>query len=320
VLNEIRNRWFEDDFAFEDFYDRRTATEITDDVLRWIGKDRDRPFFAFANYFDVHDPYIAPDSLVASITRAPHPTTPPVQALKHGQLEPAGPARIEGAGAALDRYEAALTYLDGEIGRLLAQLDASGKLDNTIVIITSDHGEEFGEHGLYWHAHSLYLPALHVPLVVVWPGNVPAGRRVAEEATIRDVAATVLDLASIGDSSDVRAAPGPASPLPGESLSRYWTDGAPRAASTVISTLTLDLDGTERWPDSRRLESILLNGHHYIRNEKGPDELYDIRLDPFEQRNLATAGVALKAYRDLLAAARSPLSGGAAAAGVATRH
>jgi hypothetical protein len=80
VLNEIRNRWFEDDFAFDDFYDRRTATEITDDVLRWIGKDRDRPFFAFANYFDVHDPYIAPDSLVASITRAPHPTTPPVQA------------------------------------------------------------------------------------------------------------------------------------------------------------------------------------------------------------------------------------------------
>jgi len=167
---------------------RRPASEykaaggITDAFLAWQRETAGRPFFAFLNYFDAHDPHRAPADLLA---------------------------RFAGTGTAEDRYDAAIAYLDRELDRLFAELARRGVLDRTIVVVTSDHGEQFGEHGLRGHANSLYLPVLEVPLMLRYPARVPAGRRVTQAVSLRDLPATILDLAGAG---------GVAPLLPGTSL------------------------------------------------------------------------------------------------------
>ena len=91
-----------------------------------------------------------------------------------------------------------------------------GVLDDTLVIVTSDHGEHLGDHGLFFHGCSLYRQLVEVPLVIVDPKGVPAGRAVAEPVSLRDVPATVLDLLGLGRDAA----------FPGRSLARFWAPGA----------------------------------------------------------------------------------------------
>ncbi len=105
-----------------------------------------------------------------------------------------------------DAYDGAIAYLDSQLDALFRAIDSTPRLSNTIVIVTSDHGEQFGEHGLLDHVNSVYLSLLHVPLVIVGPG-VAAGQRTAEPVSLRDVAATILDAAGVTGTT-----------LPGQSL------------------------------------------------------------------------------------------------------
>ena len=83
------------------------------------------------------------------------------------------------------------------------------------MIVTSDHGEQFGEHGLIEHGNSLYWPVLHVPLVISFPGRVPEGQSVAEPVSLADLPTTVLDLLRLPNTQA----------FPGASLARCWKDG-----------------------------------------------------------------------------------------------
>jgi arylsulfatase A-like enzyme len=112
---------------------------------------------------------------------------------------------------ARDGYDDCITFLDDQLGRLLEELSGRGLLDNTVVIITSDHGESLGEHGLYLHGISLYLDETAVPLVILSP-NAPANRAVAEPGSLRDLPATVVDQLGLAAGS----------PFPGHSLADYW--------------------------------------------------------------------------------------------------
>ncbi|MBK6307951.1 MAG: sulfatase-like hydrolase/transferase [Gemmatimonadetes bacterium] len=104
------------------------------------------------------------------------------------------------------------------MGRLLDELGRRGALDNTIVVITSHHGELFGEHGLTGHANALYLPLLQVPLVIRYPAKVPGAWRVTEAISLRDLAATIAELAGLpptpspGPRSHGRGRPGHLTP------------------------------------------------------------------------------------------------------------
>jgi arylsulfatase A-like enzyme len=232
------------------------ASDIVDGFLAWererpTGAMR-RPYFAFLNFFDAHEPYSPPPSMRTRF------------AAKPGEM---------------DLYDAAIAHLDEEIARMLGALERRGALDNTLVVITSDHGEQFGEHGLVGHGNSLYLPLLHVPLVVVFDGRVPRGGRVAEPVSMRDLAATVADL----------ALPGGAHPFPGVSLARRWSgDGASLAGSPVIAEQYKTLEDRAVDPMKRAAQQALFaDGWHYIRNLRSKkEELYAPRDDPSESRNL----------------------------------
>ncbi len=116
--------------------------------------------------------------------------------------------------AARDAYDDCLASLDRDLGRLFDELQSRHLLDQTVVILTADHGEQFGEHGAYGHGLSLHGPEVHVPLLIVWAGRVPRGVVIDEPVSLRDVPATVVELID-------RDGP---SPFLGRSLARTWTN------------------------------------------------------------------------------------------------
>ena len=232
----------------------RNAESVADAFLAWQRTTGPRPFFAFLNFFDAHNARQAPDRWLATFGGA-------------------RPSRV-------DLYDGAVAYLDHEVGRILDSLRQRGVLDRTIVVVTSDHGEQFGEHRLYSHGNSLYLPLLTVPLVVRYPGAVPAGRRVAPLISLRDLAATILDLAGIADHDGI----------PGTSLAGTWRDRAPAPRAPLLAELTKGINVDTLRPNSRGPMSSLLDEHwHYIRNGWGREELYAWPADTLELTNLAAA-------------------------------
>ena len=114
----------------------------------------------------------------------------------------------------LDSYENCVAYLDGQLGRLFVELGRRGPMDRTLVIITADHGEELGDHELFEHGESLYRPEVHVPLLFILPSGRFAGSVVRETVSLRDLPATIVELAGLADGS----------PFPGRSLTRLWRD------------------------------------------------------------------------------------------------
>ena len=112
-----------------------------------------------------------------------------------------------------DAYDSCLRYLDEQVALLVTELEDRGLLANTLLIITSDHGEQFGEHDLILHGNSLYMPLLHVPLLMFLPSRIPAGIKIPAPVSLRNLPASIMDL--IGVRSNFR--------FPGESLARTWT-------------------------------------------------------------------------------------------------
>ena len=131
-----------------------------------------------------------------------------------------GRARLRDVLMARDCYDDCISSLDDQLGRLLDELHGKGLLDNTLVIITSDHGESFGDHGVFGHGTGLYLDQIAVPLVILSPGA-PAGRVVADPVSLRDLPATVVDQLGLSAGS----------PFPGHSLAAFWSSSPGQAAS-----------------------------------------------------------------------------------------
>lgn len=266
-------------------YDRKWAEDVNAEFLGWLDRSpADRPFFGFLNYYDAHTPYPADRRFLDQV---------------------GGDAT-----KVVDRYDAGIARVDHHLGRLLDSLDRRGFLDNTIVVVTADHGELLGEHGLVKHGNALYRPLLHVPLVVIGRGRIPAGVRVAEPVSLRDVPATILELAG--------GAAGAA--LPGRSLARYWAGHAELGAyssSPVLSMVHRGIRTPPEEPVTRGdMWSLVLGDWHYILNGDGGEELYHLAVDPAEARNLAREPASrpvLDLCRRRLAAARQ--SGAAGLAG-----
>jgi arylsulfatase A-like enzyme len=181
----------------------------------------------------------------------------------------------------VQRYDGALSYMDDQMSALLGALHARGLDRNTIVIFASDHGEVLGEHGIFGHAHNLYLPVLHVPLVIVHPGQVPPGVRVQPPVSLGDLAATIAQLAGL-DSTER---------FPGRSLARFWTDSAAASATQPLLSEVRAVHVTvePNLPTAKgSMRSTRVGDWRYILNGDGREELYDLAADPGELHDLAT--------------------------------
>jgi len=265
---------------------RKDAQVVVDEFLDWQGGGDDRPFFAFLNLFDAHEPYApdAPYDLQFALRE------PPTRRLEVGRRHSA--EELQGL---RDAYDGAIAALDAQLDRMLQELQRRGALDNTLVIVTSDHGEEFGEHGHVSHGNGLHFPALHIPLILWWPkGGLPAGRVVGEPVSLADVPATIVELADAGGE--------PA--LAGSSLSPLWRGEARVDASPILSELYWVRNQPDWYPVyGGNMRSLVRGRFHLI---EGPGErlsLYDIIGDPYEATDL----VKETALADTLASIRDAL-------------
>jgi arylsulfatase A-like enzyme len=270
-------------------FDRKPAKVVNRELLGWLSSrpSPERPFFAFLNYGDAHSPYHLPPGRLRRFGGAPDEVQYEfIEAwpmLTKTNLPP------RAIGLAIDAYDDCIADLDEQLGKLLDELGQRGVLDQTWLIITADHGESFGEHaGVFLHGTSLYQTELHVPLLIVPPGGSAIKQVVKETVSLRDLAATIVDVLDLESGS----------PFPGDSLTRYWDDRAttatPRrsspepALSEVVPGDPLDRDSyglpDKTWP----LAAVKGSGWSYVRREGNvKEELFDVRSDANERHDLA---------------------------------
>jgi len=198
----------------------------------------------------------------------------------------------------MQAYDGAIGYIDQQIGILLDELGSRGLLENTLIIVTSDHGELFGEHELYRHGNGLYRNLLHVPLVMSFPSRIPPNTSVVDYVTLRDLPATILDV--LGLDKEKR--------IPGHSLARVVGESS-ASIPGATSLLLAHVDRRPRCPSWYRnasgpLYSILQDGFFYVQDLDGSEELYDWINDPGECTDLAQ----LRAHRTIVERARQSIS------------
>mgnify|MGYP001268532313 CR=1 FL=1 len=153
----------------------KTFAETAD----WIDAHRDQPWLVFAHTYQVHHPHTPPPGYLERVT---------------GDAETPSATATE---KERDLYDAEIRYTDDLLGRLLDRLQAADELRDTVIVLFSDHGEHFGEHGQHRHGFSLYEELLRVPLVVYGPGVFPGGKRIGAEVGLIDVLPTMTELAGI---------------------------------------------------------------------------------------------------------------------------
>lgn len=230
---------------------------------RWFAGRSGRPFFAFVHLWDVHYDFLPPPPYDRMFDPSYEGTRDGQRFATDPSISAAMPARDLEHLIAL--YDGEIAWTDAFVGRMRALLEAAGVFDDTIVILTSDHGTEFFEHGSKGHRKTLYDEVLHIPLVVRFPARVPAGMRIEKQTRMIDVAPTLLDLAGL--SRDERHM--------GESLARLARDPSvpfPELALAELDTRT------------HAMRCVRASGWKLFQNrEKGSPCAVDLARDPGER-------------------------------------
>lgn len=280
---------------------RLEGDEINRETLAWIDKHvgKRHSFFAFVNYFDAHSPYSLPGHASQPFARR----TAEVLEAKMKQLERLEAKFDEMPDASLetelerlrpevyalltDHYDDGISYIDRKLSELLDGLEDRGMLDNTLVVVTSDHGEMLGEHSRIGHGNSLDRQVIHVPLLVIGPERMglPMGKSVDVPVSVRDVPRTILEL--VGSREQTR--------FPGKSLSRYWAESDPKKDDPVVLS---EVEYMPWVPHNERMPvafgpMIVLSDKQYSYHRQQHEtlglveKLFDTIADPDENHNLA---------------------------------
>ena len=175
VARMVNERFFQAHKNVHSFY--QPADVVNERAIDWLKNRQDERFFLFLHYMDPHDPYFEQPFNNHGIARVSTPNPPPDMAPEMVRL-----------------YDGEITYMDRYLGQLFAWLKQTGLYDETLIVFTADHGEEFYEHGGWWHGLTLYDEQIHVPLLVKLPGQA-TGEIDTGLARTLDIAPTVLRIA-----------------------------------------------------------------------------------------------------------------------------
>ncbi|MEM9341450.1 MAG: choline-sulfatase [Pseudomonadota bacterium] len=259
-------------------------TDYDDEVAfaarRWLmDRARDRaageaaPFCLVTSFFHPHDPYVARHAFWDLYDDIPLPESPPAtdpmsRRLMDGIEASTTPVTPEEVRRARRAYFANVSYIDAKIGELIQTLTETDALDNTVVIVTSDHGDMLGERCL-WFKMSYFEHSVRVPLVMAGPGI--ATGTAPNACSLIDLAPTLMDLAEAGD---------PRVPLDGRSLMPL-ARGEQDDTSEVIAEYCAEMTGAPVF-------MIRRGAMKYIHCDTDPPQLYDLDADPDELTNVAT--------------------------------
>ncbi|RLE81920.1 MAG: hypothetical protein DRJ51_02845 [Thermoprotei archaeon] len=291
-----------DDRGFEEFYGVTFSSEsewievgsskIIGLVKNWIEKHRhEEPFFIFINCLEPHLPYIPPEEYIRRFLgnmslEEVKELQPNVWKVRMG-LEKISKERWEKLRAL---YDGETACLDNRLNDLFVYLEESNLMDRTLLVITSDHGDEQGEHYPPHIAHQLHLyqPGIHVPLIVRYPDLFPQGEKVNELVQTLDIFPTILDVLSINNVDVWRQNQG---------ISLLQIVNGKRKRLFALSEHQKPLLSFERmlridpsydfrmW--NRWVKALIIGDYKYIWSSNGDDELYNLKEDPIEQNNLA---------------------------------
>ena len=253
-----------------DLEQEKDAAGVNRQFLSWLETRRPAPFFAFLNYFDVHAPYKPRPPFSGRFTDDP-PLLVEMRPRLPGPVDRPRP-RISGP---INRYDEEILALDTELGVLFERLRALGILDDTLVLITADHGEEFLEHDEDSHGKTLYKEVLHVPLIVRYPARVPTGARLAPVVSLQAIPATVLQLTGLESGS----------PFPGSPLTGYWAE---REAGEVVDDRGIAFSELDYHREGKDVvaKSLVADDWHLIVYHDGTTMLFNTDRDPREWDDL----------------------------------
>ncbi len=210
----LANGYVSDRFGFDQGWDhytnyiRETRNSGADNVFReaadWIEEHQDERFFVYIQTIDPHVVYDPPDELLRLYDENPESYGGQVSNRMTAQLlegAKRNPPEVVFTAAdeqrLKDLHDGEITFHDRYFGPFIDELKELGLYEDMIFVITSDHGEEFNEHGSWGHGHSVYQELLHVPLIVRWPAAEAAGMRVPEVVTTMDIAPTILEASGV---------------------------------------------------------------------------------------------------------------------------
>ena len=197
MVGIARNLWGKTGTRRAELPDQNAAEPVTRAAMNWLSRRAKPPFFLWVHYFDPHldydPPGLSPDSHPQYFQPGRDWTDVDSNAVARGVIV-ASPRDRE---LLRELHGLEVTYMDQWLGRLLQALEARGEADNTLIIVTADHGEEFWEHGGFEHGHAMNDEVLHVPLLVRMPHRAGAGRRVATPVSLIDVMPTALEVVGV---------------------------------------------------------------------------------------------------------------------------
>jgi arylsulfatase A-like enzyme len=255
-------------------------------IRRWLDHEYDpaRPFFIFINYFEPQFFYEPSEPYRSRFLDPARRELARGHGLRTLNRNPP-PVRLDAPTRAVlsDLYDGEVAYLDAIIGELIADLRERGVLDRTLVVVTSDHGENLGDHELLEHRTNLYETVLHVPLLVRYPATFAAGTRVSAPVSLVDVVPTVLAL------TRTPVAPGLEAMLPGRAL----TGPAGAEDRPIVAEDSASRELMQRYAKpfderyfTRSLKSLRQGTWKFIWSSDGRHELFDLADDPGETTNL----------------------------------
>lgn len=262
-------------------------------ATEWLEQHRQGPVFLFIHYFDVHPPYMTPSSPAPPFGMdeplAAHMISMRVSGVGMDSISPAeiqlDERPIGDLLTAINAYDNQVHHVDAMIADLLHTLEQLGLLDDALVIITADHGEGLGQHGLYSHGLHLYEEQLRIPLIVRYFGSNWTGRRITSAVSLLDVVPTVLELLELPSDPELHGRSLLASmKRQGDTPANRWLLAQRREYSDWVLQ--------KRGRFASKLSLHVLRGDHrlkYLLAGDGTEELYDLEADPLELNNLGNA-------------------------------
>lgn len=245
----------------------RDAKAITAEALAWLEEHPTDRFALYLHYLDAHTPYRPPRSYIERYADPAYAgpigdTFNDEEGADGGKYDDADKRKI------IALYDASIRFIDDQIGRLLDSLEESGRLDRTVVVVSADHGEEFWDHGRFFHGQSLYDELLHVPLIVRLPRGAHADTVIDRPVRSIDIAPSILEWMGLTRPAGFRGS------LLSEAIAAPEEDGEPLFATATQAQFPTRY--AIRTRDRKLIESL----------DSGEREVYEVARDPAEKKNV----------------------------------
>jgi arylsulfatase A-like enzyme len=267
------DRGFDHHKYVEEFVEQREASDVGRRAIRWLSRNGSHRFFLFLHFYDVHSDYRSlprfEKLLVRSSSSQVDGTTQQLLRIRAKMESVSG----RDVGRLIDLYDAGIRQFDETLRKLQSALEAEGLAERTVVVITSDHGEEFLEHGGVLHGRTQYEELIRVPLVMFGPG-IPKGKKIYSAVSLIDIAPTLLALVGV-DPNPIHA---------GMDLSPLWNKDSPEPSSRLLYA------EADHGNAQNNVKHSVRQGHFKVHHDSLAQRwtLHELTLDPGERLDVSS--------------------------------